>query len=994
MQEQNRPKTNQYRCKWTKSLHVRFVLIQLLVAFAVIGSTIIILVTIERSVLLNQGYDLAEQLGNYMVANLQKQIVQAESMTMSLAKLGESLPQDEQLFKQVIPQLLDAEGQEKFIAGGGIWPEPRTFSSDLDRRSFFWGRTDDGELKYFDEYNDPDGLGYHQREWYVPSLFSPPGTSFWSQSYMDPFSYQPMVTCTVPMYRNGKVSGVATVDVKLEGLDDFFRKASVSTGGYIFSVDRNNKFITFPRPAWVTIKTVAGDDKTAVDVINASQLAKKEPTYTPIVKILDDINDSLINRMTNGNGELAKKIFSKSNQINEKEAGLIAAMLSARNKNYSADPINSIQLFLDNDPLLNEPVNVMIFKVPETFWKIVVITPTSKFYSMADSITLEIAMYIVLLEVTGLCIMFYVTKNLFINPIRKIARRLRNQTGNDYLALNTLDDIDHNELGQLAFAFNQRTNRLIRITMDLEEHILDQKKAEDALRTSEENLKITLNSIGDGVIATNSGGNISTMNPIAEQLTGWDIDEAKGKPFLDIFKAINTITGKEFENLTNRILEKQDAFDVSQNVELINRNNETYAITLHGAPIRNYDGGIVGIVIVFRDVSKQKLMEEQLRHSHKMESLGQLSGGIAHDFNNMLAGMMSGADMILRKPNDPKMLDKYANIIIDTAKKASELTNKLLAFSRKGKLDNRPMDVHCCINATLNLLERSIDKGISITDKLNAKHSMIIGDSTQLQNVFLNLGLNARDAMSDSGELVFSTKNFVPNTQFQEFNQLAMEAEEYIEITVRDSGIGMSHEIKSKIFEPFFTTKEIGKGTGLGLSAVYGTIIDHNGIIMVDSKLGDGTTFKIYLPVSTQEAAPLIEQDIGDTNLSEGCILLIDDEPVVRTMIMEMLNELGYRVIEADNGEVGIDMFTKYKNTIDLVILDMIMPKMNGTEAFKQLRLIDDSVKVIISSGYSKDRTMKEFNSGGVEFIQKPYRIKEIEDLLKQVLSTKKEINS
>ena len=397
-------------------------------------------------------------------------------------------------------------------------------------------------------------------------------------------------------------------------------------------------------------------------------------------------------------------------------------------------------------------------------------------------------------------------------------------------------------------------------------------------------------------------------------------------------------------------------------------------------PITKNDD-IERIVVMYEDITEQKevnyerdRLKDQLNQTHKLDAIGQLAGGVAHDFNNMLAGIMS-ASQLLKSPKrnlDQKSLN-YVNIILQASIRAADLTAKLLAFGRKGKISSTIVDLHNIIDETIAILNRTIDKKISIKTQKEALYSTVIGDESSLQNLILNLGINASHAMEDGGTLSILTSNIKLNKTYCNASQFEIEPGDYVELEVRDNGTGISIENIKKIFEPFFTTKEQGKGTGLGLAAVYGTVLDHHGSITVYSEPGEGTAFHITLP-SSKEVVSLKESH--DKIISgKGKILLVDDEELIRITGTHVLEEMGYEVLLAEDGLEAIKMYKKFYSVIDIVIMDMIMPKMNGKEAFYELKKINKNCKVIISSGFTKNESLEDLQKNGlVGFIHKPFR--------------------
>ncbi|MBI9098107.1 MAG: DUF3365 domain-containing protein [Spirochaetaceae bacterium] len=382
-----------------------------------------------------------------------------------------------------------------------------------------------------------------------------------------------------------------------------------------------------------------------------------------------------------------------------------------------------------------------------------------------------------------------------------------------------------------------------------------------------------------------------------------------------------------------------------------------------------------------------RVSEERLRQSQKMDAIGQLAGGIAHDFNNMLSGIMNAAQLLKgpKRNLDEKGL-KFVEMILDASMRAADLNTKLLAFGRKVKITSTPIDIHTIVDDTIILLNRTIDKRINISVSKNAEDSIVMGDNSALQNSLLNLGINASHAMPDGGDLRIETRNIILNENYCHSSSFEISAGKYIEIEVRDTGCGISPENLKKIFEPFFTTREPGKGTGLGLTSVYGTIINHHGAINVYSDMGRGTVFHLYIPCSDEAVKNVRSEESVLSGV--GQILLVDDEELIRVTGKYSLEEMGYTVLLAENGLEAVEIFKSKNSEIDLVIIDMIMPHMNGSEAFYKMRKIDKNCKVIISSGFTKDENLDELKKSGLAgFIEKPFRDYELSKLITEVLN-------
>jgi two-component system, cell cycle sensor histidine kinase and response regulator CckA len=406
-------------------------------------------------------------------------------------------------------------------------------------------------------------------------------------------------------------------------------------------------------------------------------------------------------------------------------------------------------------------------------------------------------------------------------------------------------------------------------------------------------------------------------------------------------------------------------------------NDKFFNISLF--PLQMTIGEEFYICIRFDDITEFKQVEEQLSQSRKMEIIGQLTGGIAHDFNNQLSGLLAYAEIIKYNYNRDDELMSYLDKILLGIQRSSDLIQKLLAFSRKGKYISKPFDIHSVIEEVISILIHSIDKNIHINVNSMADSSTIEGDATQIQNAILNLAINARDAMPRGGDLLFSTRNITIAEKQSELD-IWLKDGEYLILTVQDTGIGMDEKTLTHIFEPFFTTKDPQSGSGMGLAAVHGTIQNHKGIIKVESIPGQGTSFIIYLPVSHKNLSRCMEKDTPVKGNAR--ILLVEDELSIRESLQEILEKLGYSVLPCQNGQSGLEVFTNRWEEIDVIIMDIIMPGLNGFEVFKQMKQICPYLKVIFMSGYNTSPEIQGLlNQDNVCFMRKP---------LNMVLLTKK----
>jgi len=387
-----------------------------------------------------------------------------------------------------------------------------------------------------------------------------------------------------------------------------------------------------------------------------------------------------------------------------------------------------------------------------------------------------------------------------------------------------------------------------------------------------------------------------------------------------------------------------------------------------------------------RAESEKSSLEEQLRQSQKMEAVGTLAGGIAHDFNNLLTGILGYADMLNSGGLSPEQTRKAADVIEKAARRAAELTQQLLGFARKGKYQNIPVDLHAIIAEVVSLLGRTIDKNVSLHQDLKADEPFVLGDPVQIQQVILNLSVNARDAMAGGGRLSFETERIRMPRPVDARGGPA-EDNQSIKLVVSDTGCGIPLEVQPRIFEPFFTTKEQGKGTGMGLSMVYGIVKNHGGSICVTSDADRGTRFEIFLPAVARPELVVEDNEESRAGTGGATILLVDDEELVRNVASTMLETLGYRVMTAHDGADAVELYRRQEHQIDLVILDMAMPRLGGRDCFRAMCEINPAVRAVLSTGYTLDDTTQSIlDEGMVGFAQKPYVMDELADTVSRAL--------
>ena len=530
--------------------------------------------------------------------------------------------------------------------------------------------------------------------------------------------------------------------------------------------------------------------------------------------------------------------------------------------------------------------------------------------------------------------------------------------------------------GDLEDRVRSRTDELSKTNALLKQEINVRKRVEEALRESEEKYRLLVENANEAIFIGQDEV-VKFTNPKTLEMTGYTAEDLAKIPFIHL---VHSNDREMFQNRQRRRL-KGEEIVIPYSFRIKNRSGEELWVQLNVVLI-TWEGKPATLNFL-SEITHQKALESQFQQAQRLEALGTLAGGIAHDFNNLLMGIQGNISLALFHKNESHPDYEKLKAVEEYIRNGAELTKQLLGLARGGKYEVRPIDLNGIIKKSSDMFGRT-KKEISIHSKSQEKIWTVEADQGQIEQVLLNLYINAWQAMPQGGELFITTKNATLDDYYASLN--GIDPGKYVQVSVRDTGMGIDSSNQEKIFDPFFTTKQRGRGTGLGLAASYGIIKNHGGILNVQSEKGKGTTFNIYLPSSEKEV--LVEKESGeDAKAGSGIILLVDDEDMIIRVGRQMLEALGYQVIEARSGKEAVEVYRENQDRIQVIILDVIMPDMDGSETFDLLKEIDPDVKVLLASGYSIDGKAGEILERGCHgFIQKPFDLNNLSTVINEIV--------
>ncbi|VAW98300.1 hypothetical protein MNBD_GAMMA22-2451 [hydrothermal vent metagenome] len=577
-------------------------------------------------------------------------------------------------------------------------------------------------------------------------------------------------------------------------------------------------------------------------------------------------------------------------------------------------------------------------------------------------------------------------QTLISQPILELANIVRLISNNENYST-FMPKVTNDEIGVLNKSFKNMMEQI-------KKRELSRDEAEQELIKKEKDLDITLHSIADAVITTNAQGMITRMNLVAEHLTGWSFVSARNKNIKLVFNIIDSNSKELIKNPIEKVLTSGEVSYIEKNTILVSKNGISYQIADSGsaAPIKDENGTIQGVILVFSDATSQLQTEKALRRSQKMEAIGQLSGGIAHDFNNRLGIIIGYLDILKNYVENDEKPSKWVNTAIKATLRCSDLTQQLLGFSRQNTEKKVVVNVKNEFKDLENMIARSLTPGIKFVISIVEDLWLVETDPGELHDAILNLAINARDAMPDGGQFLIEANNSYLDTEYTHLNPEILTGD-YLQIVLSDTGKGMNKETIEHIFEPFYTTKSKASGTGLGMAMVYGFAKRYGGHIKIYSELNVGTTIRIFLPRSKDSIEVSEVNNITVDKLPTGneSILIVDDEFDLLQLAAQYISDLNYTFYTAENAEQAL-IILKGNLTIDLLFSDIVMPGgINGYELANLALELKPDIKVLLTSGFTSQSMLNNNKSHFAKnLLSKPYRKIELAQRLRKVLDGSK----
>ncbi|MDH5763100.1 MAG: ATP-binding protein [Nitrospinota bacterium] len=850
---------------WFQGLGFKWTIAFVVMAVGMLSSAIWVVNTTGKNRVLKESAKLIEQTGNNAVENLIGRSSEIAGLVRTIATLTEKLPQDPSVYRRIYPAIYDFDGDLK-VAGGGVWPEPYQFSKGVERRSFFWGRDKNGLFKYYDDYNDPAGNGYHHEEWYVVVRHIAPGRCFWSKSYMDPYSFQPMVTCTVGTYDQKKMTGTVTVDLKLEGIEGSMRELQNKTGGYAVLFDRNGKFIAFPEAGdRAKILSTDPDGNQSGEFLTATEFAEKQPLFKAISNEVKEMNQYILEKarsMPGYDAALPAKIDQDSYQINREEAEFISAVVVDPLKESTRKSKLFKTFEIENDFILGEKSLVFLFHVPESYWKFAIVKPLSEATTVASSLVRSLALKLGTLILILTSLGYWMLRRFVVKPITDVTQSVQYVDGMigegrfQEIKKHHIRTTSKDEIGVLASIFENLSQGFVEsreliekqnkeLELKVEERTKKVTEVGYELKKSQRFLETLISNLNGMVYRCRNDSNwtVEFVNEGCFDLTGYtpgDFMLSRNVSFGN--DVIHPDDQEKVWGEVQEALQKREAFQI--NYRILTADKELKWVWEQGRGVFAEDGGLDALEGIIVDISKHKESENQLAYytselKRSNQDLEEFAYIASHDLQEPLRKIISFGDRLKDKSSSLDEGGKeYLERMQNAASRMQKFIDDLLQYSRVSNTQNsiKPVDLNKIIEQVADNLGWRLRKvgGMIQVDSL----PVVEGDPVHLSILFQNLISNAiKYHKKDVAPVVSVRSSFCENTQRWD-------------IAVSDNGIGIDDKYFERIFKPFERLHGRGdfEGTGIGLAICEKIVTRHYGEITVRSHLEKGATFIVSLP--------------------------------------------------------------------------------------------------------------------------------------------------
>jgi len=948
-----------------------------------------------KPLLLKVAKQQVRETGESIVGALAERLALTASLVTSMANSAEALPKDTNQYKTVIKRQLDYQGTEHFIAGGGIWPEPFQFSKDRQRRSFFWGRDENNQLKYYNDYNLPQGLGYHNEEWYVPARFVGQDDIYWSRSYMDPYSYQSMVTATAPMYRNDQFYGVATVDIKLEGLTELLASKATRFNGYAYALDRNGTFLSFPDANMSQRVSLDENKNQVVESINIAELASTSPYIPNIIASLSQLEN--ISKLNSELIDRAKNIASSSYQIEIKEAHRIISVIANPFKHKSLGDTFIKEIAMSDDPILHEPVLINVFHVPKTYWKVVTVTPLSVINSSNEDIKQSVLMSFAYVIAVGLLIGFIILFKILLSPLKSMYHQLNSKTGELVL----IQGIKKGELGALARKYNQRSEQLMSANVNLEKLLVQAQQAGVAKTHFLANMSHEIRTPMNGVLGML---NILLRGNLNNQQKHYAlVAKSSADSLLILINDILDFSKIEAGKLDLEVIEFDlrsmlSEFTVtmahlvhSKGLELILDINDLDINWVKGDPgrIRQIltnlvsnaikftengevlikvglkDAGVMGLVL-YGSVSDTGIGIPKTKQATLFESFSQVDSSTTRIYGGSGLGLAICKQLC-------ELMDGSISVYSEIGCGSSFEFTASLQLGRHVKLDAPKINLH--------------NKYVLLVDD-NQTNLLVLSELLKGWGALVTEATGGREAL----QIMHRLPNFdavIVDMQmpFMDGEQLGRQIRE--ETKWADVALIMMTSKSERGDARHFS--DIGFSAYLTKPVMPGDVHD-----ALQIAIAGGEGLEQAQPLVTHHHLESLRQQenepLPENKEAWPLLLLVEDNLINQEVALSILEGIGYQAEVAEDGQHAIELLIKAGDKIPYkaILMDCQMPVMDGYECTRQIRnghhnIFNHAIPIIaMTANAMKGDREKCLDSGMDDYLSKPINISALQDKLSQ----------